>query len=619
MKFFLAAALGCAFLASFVKAQETEILEISEIYFRPANGQRDSFIELYNPNDYVARAENYQVCSGNNCQQLAGKIAANSYYVLCADISSSVHCRLGLPFLTFVDTDDVTEIYLRRASGASIDIEVKVSNPTIGASYTRFRDSNEFVFTTTISPGHGFLGGQKATLIPTSPPVEIEGVEALFINEFSLREKFVEIAFRSNKVIANYKLTVYNTETGEMVSSTSLRDFTAGKTNNGLTFAYIDSLLILTDKNSGIALTGDNKVWEFISHDASHKAVDGPAQGVISTEIAFARGQKSGDGCGEGFDWSDVSVGDLTKGDINSVQAITCENTGGLSTETTEQISQIILRDGSLSPTDPPTLLPSIYPTLSPTITPVPTSSPTIDLCADNVPATNFCSKNAVCTIDASSSNGYSCACKEGFGGNGFNCRDIDECRLADGPCSKDGMVCSNSEGSYRCVCDDGWKGNGKFCNDIDECRRSKDNCGANTECVNSPGSYSCECNTGFENRVSDFECADADECEANPCDPNGACTNSIGSFTCACNSGYFGDGFTCTQITGAPSYSPSLKITGAPSYIPSLNPSVSMVPSLSLTPSISIQPSVTGAPSVQPSISSAPSVSTPPSGTPIV
>ena len=88
-----------------------------------------------------------------------------------------------------------------------------------------------------------------------------------------------------------------------------------------------------------------------------------------------------------------------------------------------------------------------------------------------------------------------SCQCKEGFGGNGNNCQDQNECQVSDhwldvgGHNCSENATCNNIAGGFECVCNSGYIGDGVTCQDIDEC--VTDACGANTICQNSIGSFS--------------------------------------------------------------------------------------------------------------------------------
>ena len=63
----------------------------------------------------------------------------------------------------------------------------------------------------------------------------------------------------------------------------------------------------------------------------------------------------------------------------------------------------------------------------------------------------------------------YDCICNEGFSGDGYDCKDINECLKNNGGCSTNAR-CINTIGGHRCICDNGFSGNGQNCTDIDEC-----------------------------------------------------------------------------------------------------------------------------------------------------
>lgn len=75
---------------------------------------------------------------------------------------------------------------------------------------------------------------------------------------------------------------------------------------------------------------------------------------------------------------------------------------------------------------------------------------------------TNNCGRHA-CHKHADCTNGdilgFSCACKVGFDGDGFDCMDVDEC-AAGGPgskaCDAETTTCVNTDGSYECQCKEG-------------------------------------------------------------------------------------------------------------------------------------------------------------------
>ncbi|XP_072016927.1 uncharacterized protein [Amphiura filiformis] len=123
---------------------------------------------------------------------------------------------------------------------------------------------------------------------------------------------------------------------------------------------------------------------------------------------------------------------------------------------------------------------------------------------------------------------------------------DDDECGLRGDNCDVN-AVCINNDGSFTCACNDGYTGDGITCSDMDECALNTDNCDENAVCSNNDGSFACACNAGYTG--NGLTCSDKDECDLNTdnCDVNAVCSNNDGSFTCACNVGYTGDGVTCS------------------------------------------------------------------------
>ena len=78
----------------------------------------------------------------------------------------------------------------------------------------------------------------------------------------------------------------------------------------------------------------------------------------------------------------------------------------------------------------------------------------------------NNCDKNAICI---SRPGAYQCACKSGYYGDGFTCKDIHECAAGEHDCNSN-AACINTDGSYTCNCNIGYYGDGVACADIDEC-----------------------------------------------------------------------------------------------------------------------------------------------------
>ena len=80
--------------------------------------------------------------------------------------------------------------------------------------------------------------------------------------------------------------------------------------------------------------------------------------------------------------------------------------------------------------------------------------------------------------------------------GNG-SCTDINEC-VVDEPCH-DNATCTNNDGSYSCACNNGYLGDGFNCTDINECDTNDGGCDGNATCTNTDGSFYCTCNFGYD------------------------------------------------------------------------------------------------------------------------
>jgi hypothetical protein len=178
---FVRALIALTALAGLVQAElSLDRLVFSEILFRPSGGDRGGFIELYNPTGDAVDTGAYQICTAaNQCVSLAGGLAADSYYVLCSDISAYAFCRQA----TTIQLSSITQLYLKK-DGLDADVVTAPGVPPTGSSYVRGTSgsgSNSdllvFAYSTTPSVGVGFLGGATVTLAPSpSPPPPIAGV-----------------------------------------------------------------------------------------------------------------------------------------------------------------------------------------------------------------------------------------------------------------------------------------------------------------------------------------------------------------------------------------------------------------------------------------------------------
>ncbi|CAH1238490.1 FBN1 [Branchiostoma lanceolatum] len=141
---------------------------------------------------------------------------------------------------------------------------------------------------------------------------------------------------------------------------------------------------------------------------------------------------------------------------------------------------------------------------------------------------------------------GYLCGrCPAGYFGNGYECKDTDECE-SDGHGCLHG--CNNLPGTYECTCPDGFVLIGDDCIDVDECEAELDQC--SHDCTNTDGSYTCGCPEGYELDSDGWTCIDIDECSQDDIDCH-ECHNTPGSFECSCSDGYVvdDDGTACEDV----------------------------------------------------------------------
>jgi hypothetical protein len=152
------------------------------------------------------------------------------------------------------------------------------------------------------------------------------------------------------------------------------------------------------------------------------------------------------------------------------------------------------------------------------------------------------CDSNAECTNLLGS---FTCACNEGYNGDGLSCSDIDECKQMN-LCQQ---TCTNTAGSYVCSCNDSSVLNmqdNRTCKDINECVSGIHDCPATTVCKDYIGGYACDCLPGWQEVYSEdtFMCQDQNECtfrylgdpsfRLHTCGNDALCQNTNGSFDCA-------------------------------------------------------------------------------------
>ena len=110
----------------------------------------------------------------------------------------------------------------------------------------------------------------------------------------------------------------------------------------------------------------------------------------------------------------------------------------------------------------------------------------------------------------------------------------VDECATGTHTCSSS-AVCTDTFGSFTCACNEGYQGNGKVCRDINECVYSSSCPFESSTCINTQGSFLCECKKGFY--------LDGSSCTACPANLTTPTSGSVGDGSCSiCAAGYYGE-----------------------------------------------------------------------------
>lgn len=101
---------------------------------------------------------------------------------------------------------------------------------------------------------------------------------------------------------------------------------------------------------------------------------------------------------------------------------------------------------------------------------------------------------------------GFDCECQAGYKKENDSCVDVNECEdKKDNKCDPK-AECTNKEPMYSCACKDGDIGNGFQCVSADPCDRNV-TCEANSSCeVNAEGRAQCVCDGGFIRRGTQCE-----------------------------------------------------------------------------------------------------------------
>ena len=190
------------------------------------------------------------------------------------------------------------------------------------------------------------ISGPQQAVIGSANSAEItirdndgETPSAAWINEMHYDNdggdegEFVEIAVNAEFAdLTDVTLTLYNGNGGSAYASYSGNDFTAGDTENGVSFFYVDLPVngLQNGSPDGMSLDISGELIQFLSYEGTFTAVDGPAQDIESTDIGIEQPGDSPVGsslslAGTGFGYDDFTwefTETNTKGLVNTNQTI---------------------------------------------------------------------------------------------------------------------------------------------------------------------------------------------------------------------------------------------------------------------------------------------------------
>ena len=182
------------------------------------------------------------------------------------------------------------------------------------------------------------------------------------------------------------------------------------------------------------------------------------------------------------------------------------------------------------------------------------------------------CHVNAVCTDivgGPAGPEGRTCACNDGYVGDGTSCSDVNAC--VDWPCPGDFQECvdlmppnPNTAQGRICSCQQGYEpvAASDNCQDINSCLSYP--CPAGADCEDLEGAEdgplgrSCACPVGLVYDSTSFICVEGDACALAPCMAHASCVDlpapapaTAAGRTCTCKAGYtmHADGTQCVNI----------------------------------------------------------------------
>ncbi len=140
---------------------------------------------------------------------------------------------------------------------------------------------------------------KKIALLTAATAISLTAMaHAGFVNELHYDNasadtgEFVEIVLAPGENIANFSLVLYNGSGGASYSTIS--SFTAGATQNGFQVFFAAAVGIQNGAPDGLALVSGGSVVssggvvQFLSYEGTFTATNGPASGLLSTDIGVS-------------------------------------------------------------------------------------------------------------------------------------------------------------------------------------------------------------------------------------------------------------------------------------------------------------------------------------------
>ncbi|BFZ10683.1 hypothetical protein BsWGS_13722 [Bradybaena similaris] len=142
------------------------------------------------------------------------------------------------------------------------------------------------------------------------------------------------------------------------------------------------------------------------------------------------------------------------------------------------------------------------------------------------------------------------CTCKNGTCNNGIH---GDGLCVEDNPCQR--SVCGAKsqctylgQGRHTCACNEGYAGDGTECAPINPCQNNSGGCDVTTDCIyTGPNQHKCQCKEGYEGYTPGKGCKLKDMCTPGLCGAHAVCeTREPLKHSCDCMEGYSWNGTKC-------------------------------------------------------------------------